>query len=105
MKMYILLKESVPNNLAPVIAAHASLACYKKFEKDSDMEIWINSIFRKVVCKVNNIEFENSKSEPKNLTLTESALNNEEVCIVFCPRNEYSKQFKYFRMWTPNVEK
>lgn len=104
MKMYILIKESVPNNLAPVIAAHASLACYKKFEEDSDMKNWINSIFRKVVCKVNDNEFKNSKTAPKNLILTESALNNEEVCIVFCPRNEYAKQFKYFRMWTPNVE-
>jgi peptidyl-tRNA hydrolase len=104
MKMYILIKENVPNKFAPVITAHASLTCYKKFEKEEEMEIWINSVFKKVVCKVNEVEFENSKSEAKNLILTESALNNEEVCIVFCPRNEYSKQFKFFRMWTPSVE-
>ncbi len=30
MKMYILIKETVPNKLVPVIAAHCSLACYKK---------------------------------------------------------------------------
>lgn len=102
--MYILIKENVPNKLVPVIAAHASLACYKKFEMEDDMQIWINSVFKKVVCKVNDKEFENSKSEVKSILLTESALNNEEVCIAFCPRNEYSKQFKFFRMWTPNEE-
>ena len=101
MKMYILIKEMVPNKFAPVIAAHASLACYKKFEEEEQMQKWINSVFKKVVCKVNDKEFENAKKELKNIVLTESALGNEEVCIAFCPREEYSKQFKFFRMWSP----
>ena len=99
--MYILIKETVPAKFAPVIAAHASLACYKKFEDDVDMQAWINSVFRKVVCQVNDTEFENAKQESKHLVLTESALNNDEVAIAFCPRNDYSKQFKYFKMWRP----
>ncbi len=102
--MYILIKERVPNKFVPVITAHASLACYKKYELDNDMQNWINSVFKKVVCKVNDKEFENAKSEAKSIVLTESALNNEEVCIAFCPRDEYSKQFKFFRMWAPNEE-
>ncbi len=102
MRMYILIKETVPNKFVPVIAAHASLACYQKFETDENMQIWINSIFKKVVCKVNDKEFENAKNE--NIILTESALNNEEVCLAFSPRNEYSKQFKYFRMWKPDCK-
>ena len=96
MKMYILIKRSVPDKLAPVIAAHASLACYKKFETEPQMVEWINGIFKKVVCAVNDKEFENAKQEEKNIVLTESALDNQEVCIVFCPREEYSKQFKFF---------
>ena len=98
--MYILIKDTVPSKFAPVIAAHASLACYKKFESDSDMQTWIGSIFKKVVCKVNDKEFENAKQESKHLIMTESALENQEVAIVFCPREAYSKQFKYFRMWS-----
>lgn len=100
MKMYILIKDSVPDKFAPVIAAHASLACYKKFEEDQDMQLWINSVFKKVVCKVNDKEFENAKKEDKHLVLTESALDNKEVAIAFSPRAEYSKQFRFFRMWT-----
>lgn len=101
MKMYILIKESVPPKFAPVIAAHASLACYKKFEQDEDMQTWINSIFKKVVCRVNDKEFENAKKEERHLVLTESALDNQEVAIAFSPRTEYSKQFRFFRMWSP----
>lgn len=99
--MYILIKDSVPDKFAPVIAAHASLACYKKFEGDQLMQEWISGIFRKVVCKVNEKEFENARKEDKHLVLTESALDNQEVCLVFCPRSEYPKAFKFFRMWKP----
>jgi len=104
MKMYILLKASVPDGFAPVIAAHASLACYKKYEDDADMQQWMQGIFKKVVCKVNDKEFENAKKEVKHVVLTESALDNQEVCIAFCPRTEYSKQFRFFKMWSPSSE-
>lgn len=99
--MYILIKDSVPDKFAPLIAAHASLACYKKYESDSDMQAWINSIFRKVVCSVNEKEFENAMKENKHIILTESALDNRVVAIAFCPREKYSKAFKFFKMWRP----
>jgi hypothetical protein len=102
MKMYILLKETLPNKFAPVVSAHSSLACYKKFETDDDMQTWINSIFKKVVCTVTEAEFEKAKTEDKHIVLTESALDNAEVAIAFSPREEYPKRFKFFRMWMPN---
>lgn len=101
MKMYILIKDNVPDKLVPVIAAHASLACYKQFEQEEAMIQWINGIFKKVVCKVNEKEFSNAKMEEKHLVLIESSLDHQEVCVVFCPRDEYSKQFRFFKMWEP----
>ena len=103
MKMYILVKRDVPDNFVPVITAHSSLACYLKFENDPDMIRWVNGIFKKVVCVVNDKEFENSKQEDRNLCITESSLDGREVAMVFCPREKYSKQFKYFQMWTPKL--
>ncbi len=102
MKMYILIKDSVPDEFAPVIAAHASLACYKKFEKYADMQTWINGIFKKVVCRVNEQEFQRAAASERHVILTESALNDQEVAIAFCPREDYSKTFKFFRKWRPN---
>ncbi len=101
MKMYILIKDSVPDKMAPVIAAHASLACYLRFEHDNDMQKWVKDVFKKVVCRVSDEEFELARKEPRYHILRESALNNEEVCMVFCPRVTYSKAFKYFKMWRP----
>lgn len=101
MKMYIIVKNNVPDKLVPVITAHASLACYKKYETNENMIRWINGIFKKVVCVVNETEFESFKNDEDNIVLTESSLDNKEVCIAFCPREEYPKNFKFLKMWSP----
>ncbi len=101
MKMYIVVKDNIPDKLVPVIAAHASLACYKKYEKNENMIKWINGVFKKVVCVVNDKEFHKLKEEPDFVLLTEAALDNHEVCMAFCPREEYPKKFKFLRMWKP----
>jgi len=102
MKMYILVKREVPDKMVPVITAHASLACFRKFENTANMQTWINGIFKKVVWVVSETEFANAKKEADHIVLTESALDNQEVCIAFLPREEYAKMFKFFRMWVPN---
>ena len=100
MKMYILVLDDVPNDFVPVICAHSSLACFRKFEQDTDMQNWIENDFDKVVCKVNLKEFELAKqNHNKFVELTESRLNNKVVSVAFCPTPEYHKCFKFFRMW------
>ena len=101
MKMYIIVKDTVPDKLVPVITAHASLACYKKFEHNKHMIKWINETFKKVVCIANEIEFDKFKSEVDFVVLTESSLESKEVSLAFCPREEYPKKFKFLKMWTP----
>jgi hypothetical protein len=93
--------NDVPDKLVPVITAHASLACYKKFETNENMIKWINGIFRKVICIVNEAEFNLLKNETEFVLLTESSLDNKEVALAFCPREEYSKKFKFMKMWVP----
>lgn len=99
--MYIIIKDDVPDKYVPVITAHASLACYLKFQEDEDMQKWISGIFKKVVCMATESEFNRLKNEAKFVALTESNLDNQEVCLAFCPREEYPKMFKYLRMWKP----
>ena len=101
MKMYILVKRDIPDKLVPVITAHASLACFRKFEHTENMQTWINGVFKKVVCVATETEFINAQKEADHIVLTESSLANMEVCIAFCPREEYSKMFKFLKMWTP----
>jgi peptidyl-tRNA hydrolase len=99
MKMYILIKESVPNGFAVLAAAHASLACYLKFKDSPEISEWLSGPFFKAICKVNDLEFEKAKETQDHVVLTESALNNQEVAIAFKPREEWPKSFKFLRLY------
>ncbi len=99
--MYILIKDSVEDKYAPLLAAHAALACYKKYEEDNDMQTWISTRFKKVICRVNDGKFKRALKEEKNIVLSETKLNLIESCAAFCPREEFAKPFRFFKMWEP----
>jgi peptidyl-tRNA hydrolase len=100
MKMYVLVKESVPLGNAVVSVAHASLAAYLKFEQSPEVQEWISGPFYKVVCKVSDKEFENAKQDVEDhVVLSESALDGAEVSIAFKPREEWPKWFKFLRLY------
>jgi peptidyl-tRNA hydrolase len=99
MKMYILIRESVPLGLALTAAAHAALAAYLKFRDDPAVAEWLAEPFAKVVCKVSDEEFEAAKAHPDRVVLTESALGGAEVALAFKPRAEWPKAFRFYRLY------
>ena len=99
MKMYILIKDSVPIGFAIVAAAHASLAAYLQFKDSPAIQAWLAGSFYKVVCRVSPQEFERAKNFEDRVIITESALNHEEVALAFKPREEWPKDFKFFRLF------
>ncbi|MEO9944417.1 MAG: peptidyl-tRNA hydrolase [Paraglaciecola sp.] len=99
MKMYILIKDDVPLGFAVLASSHAALAAYLKFEEKPAIKEWLSGRFYKVVCKVNQKEFDRAKTFEDNVVLTESALDNKEVAIAFCPREEWPKPFKFYKLF------
>lgn len=99
MKMYILIRDSVPTGFAVLAAAHASLAAYLKFKDTPEIVEWLSGPFYKTVCKVTDEEFERAKAVDGHVLITESALDNQEVAIVFKPRAEWPKAFKFYRLY------
>ncbi len=99
MKMYILIKNSIPIGKAIVAASHASLAAYLKFEDRDEVKEWISGPFYKTVCKVNDAEFEKAKETSDHVIITESSLGDDEVAIAFKPREEWPKPFKFFSLY------
>ena len=99
MKMYILIRDSVPKGFALLAAAHASLACYLKFQDKQEIAEWLSGPFYKVVVKVNDREFEKAKQYDDHVVLSESALDNQEVAIAFKPRKEWPKPFGFYRLY------
>ncbi|MFH0979946.1 MAG: hypothetical protein V2A79_00205 [Planctomycetota bacterium] len=99
MKMYILIKESVPVGFAILAGAHASLAAYLKFREADEVREWLSGPFNKVICKVSDAEFEKAKEVPDHVVLTESALAGQEVAVAFKPRADWPRPFKYLRLY------
>lgn len=97
--MYILVRESIPTGFAVLAAAHASLACYLRFQGDPAVAEWLSGPFSKAVCRVSDAEFARAKETPEHVVLTESALGGEEVAIAFKPRAEWPKAFKFYRLY------
>lgn len=99
LRMYILIRESVPTGFAVLAAAHASLAAYLKFRDSPEVMEWLAGPFYKAVCRVTDDEFARAKETPDHVVLTESALENQEVAIAFRPRAEYPKAFRFFKLF------
>lgn len=99
MKMYILIKESVPLGFALLAASHASLAAYLRFAETPEVATWLSGPFYKVICKVTDDEFERARAVEDHVILTESGLGGQEVAIAFKPREEWPKLFKFLRLY------
>lgn len=99
-KMYILVKDTIPLGLAMNAVAHAAVACYLKYKDDQIMEEWLSDSFRKVTCKVTEEEFERAKQQPEDhIVMTELALDKAETAVAFKPAKEFSKFFKFLRLY------
>jgi peptidyl-tRNA hydrolase len=99
MKMYILIKESIPLGFALVASAHASLAAYLKFQNTPEVAEWLSGPFYKAVCKVSDGEFEKAKEAGDLVVITESSLGGAEVALAFKPRAAWPKAFQFFKLY------
>jgi hypothetical protein len=78
--------------------AHGVLIAHLKFQNEPEYQKWLEHSFRKVVCEVSDKEFDDLKSEPGHVIVTESSLNGMEIALVFCPRENWPKKFKFFSL-------
>jgi hypothetical protein len=99
MRMYILIRESIPIGYAMVSAAHASLAVYLQYKDTPEMQKWLSGTLTKTVCKVSDEEFEQAKLVPDGLVVTEAALRKAEVALAFKPRDRWPKAFQNYRLY------
>jgi Uma2 family endonuclease len=99
LRMYILIRESVPAGFAVLAAAHASLAAYLRFRDTPEVDEWLSGPFYKTVCKVTDDEFARAKDVADHVVMTESALGGQEVAIAFRPRAEYPKMFRFLKLY------
>lgn len=99
LKMYILVRDSIDIGHAVLAVGHGVLAAHRMFSGHRTYDEWFTHSFRKVVCKVNDKEFEAAKEFEGRVVMTESGLDGEETCIVFSPREEWPKPFRFYKLY------
>ena len=97
--MYILIKDNLPAGYPLVVAAHSALIGFLTWQEDFDMARWVVFSFKKVICKVTEKEFEEAKQFDKCEVITESSLDNQEVGLVFCPREAWPEEFNKYKLF------
>src|SRR5687767_4219927 len=105
MKLYILVLDDVPDNFVPVVCAHSSLMAHLEWH-DKGIEgydDWLKNYFKKCVVSVNQKEFERAKTFENVKLVHEKGLDNREVALVLCPRKEYDKAVRFYKLWKPKV--
>jgi hypothetical protein len=99
LKMYILILDWVDVGHAINSVGHAGLMGYLKWKHDPIIEEWLANSFRKVTCKVNQKEFEKAQTYGDFQVITELAFDGKAVGLVFKPRYEWPKFFKYLKLY------
>ena len=101
MKMYIAIKDWVPTGHALNTAAHAGLIGWLQFGDLPESQKWLDSSFKKVTCMVSDEEFAELKKVKNCKVITESRLDNDEVGIVFAPREkeDWPEIMSTLRLW------
>jgi len=101
LKAYILVKENIPLGKAINSVCHAGALITKYYPEKDDpiIQEWWDNLFRKVTCKVTEKEFERAKKYDDWFVVTESSLDNAEVLLVFKPRRDWPKFFKFLQLY------
>jgi inhibitor of KinA sporulation pathway (predicted exonuclease) len=97
MKMYALVKESVPYKHAVSDAITACIQTAIKYDDRPDTQFWKDKGCLTQVCVVNDKEFEAAKEFEDFTTLKNQTWGNNETVIAFAPRAEYPNRFGYYK--------
>lgn len=100
MKMYILVRESVPLGYAMNAVGHAALGCFLKYASHRNMQRWLADSFKKVTCKVTDEElFAAMAAAEDHIVITESVIGHETIAVAFCPRREWPEVFETLKLY------
>jgi peptidyl-tRNA hydrolase len=113
-KMYIAVRDEVPDNMVPVLVAHAVINAddyfYNFDQTDADIETrrqyceWRINSFRKVVIRVNDKEYRKIRDTLECFEGSENTVFNAEgSCLVVLPvmSGQEPNVLKFAKMWKP----
>ena len=110
-KMYIAVREDVPDYMVPTLVAHTVINSYINRRDNSYLDSyvdlydhWLKYSFKKCVVKVSPKQFERVKEIPHvYLGHENTVLNGEKSCgIIVVEGNHPYKVLQFAKMWGPS---
>ena len=107
-KLYIAVLDQVPDNMVPVLVAHATLRHHLQWGNATSTRYnkWLTESFRKCVVKVNQKEFDKiSNLHEKGYETTGSWENTtlcaKISCVTILVDETIPNVLKFAKLWTP----
>lgn len=107
-KLYICVREDVPDYITPTLVAHATLRHHLKWTDTQQYEQWLTDSFKKCVVRVNLKEFLKimDLGETHQMPVTESwenkTLDGEISCLtVVAEDDNIPNVLKFAKLWKP----
>ena len=107
-KLYICVRDDVPDFISPTLVAHAVLRHHLHWHEDVQYENWLKESFKKCVVRVNLKEFEKIRKlhETHQMHITESwenkTLNGDVSCVtVVAEDDNIPNVLKFAKLWRP----
>jgi hypothetical protein len=101
-KSYICIRDWVDPGHAINSAAHAGTIIMLEWSNHPEVQEWIKNSIRKVTCVINKKQQKILKLYDDYQIITENAFGGAEVGLVFRPRLEWPKYFKFLALWNPS---
>jgi hypothetical protein len=98
-KTYLLIKDWVDIGHAVNTAKHAGSIMILRNPDNQSIKDWAGTSFRNVTCKVTEEQFEKAKEFGGYDVVTEMAFDGKEVALMFHPRTEWPKFFKFLQLY------
>lgn len=106
-KMYIAVRDDVPDHIVPTLVAHAVLAAHLQAQTLCEdfalYQAWLQHSFRKVVLRVNDKEFSKIKLLNVHLAHESTVLAGEKCCAVVYPMAQVPNVLKFGKLWQPKI--
>lgn len=109
MKLYIAVKDEVPDHMVPVLVAHTIMNADHFFSENETLKelylCWKKNSFKKCVVRLNEKEWMKFTSTDKHIYYgyESTVLNAENSCGVFLSinREELPNVLKFAKLWSP----
>ena len=101
MKLYVAILEQVPDNMVPVLVAHAVLGAHLKAVSNPQYLEWLDLSFKKCIVSVNEKEFNKLKPLAIHLAYESTVLEGKESCAVILSQSPPCNTLKFARLWKP----